>query len=65
MAPLAQGAAVIRAAVHPAAGSFAARLADKARALAEARMGDNRRAADHDPGRWRSPRLLWPLIGDR
>ena len=51
---------VIRAQAHPAAAAFVARLAAKARDLAEARI-----AARHDEHRWRKPSLLWPLFGDR
>jgi hypothetical protein len=62
MAAVAEGAAVIRANTRPAAGAFAARLATKARALAEARIEDERRATAQDPWRWRAARLLWPLF---
>lgn len=42
--------------------SFAARLAAKARLLAEARAESRWRAHRADPWRWRAARLLWPLF---
>lgn len=53
---------MIAAKTEPAAAGFAARLARKAAALAEARAEDRLRAARADPSRWRQPRLLWPLF---
>ena len=53
---------MIRALVRPDTAAFTARLAAKARALAEARAEERRRT---DPARWRTPRLLWPLLGER
>lgn len=50
---------MIEAEVQPARASFVARLTAKAAALAKARAELNRRT---DPGRWRNPRLLWPLF---
>lgn len=56
---------MISAETHPTARGFAARLASKARRLAEAQAEERRRAIIADPRRWRSARLLWPLFGDR
>ncbi len=47
------------AAKPPAPADFAARLAERARRVAEAYVEHRRRAPD--PARWRDPRLLWPL----
>ena len=55
---------MIRADAKPAAGAFVARLAAKARALAEARVEEEHRAAAQDPWRWRAAPLLWPLMGE-
>jgi hypothetical protein len=46
----------------PPAATFAARLADKARRLAEARAEERRLAEANDPWRWRKAPLLWPLF---
>ncbi|MGN6499190.1 MAG: hypothetical protein ACTHKM_03475 [Tsuneonella sp.] len=56
---------MITADAHPPAASFAARLAAKAAKLAAARAEERRLAGAADPRRWRSARLLWPLLGDR
>jgi hypothetical protein len=56
---------VIRAETKPAASAFVARLASKGRAIAAARLEEERRAAAQDPWRWRAARLLWPLMGVR
>ena len=56
---------MIRANTTPPADDFVARLAAKARTLAEARAEEARRAARRDPWRWRKARLLWPLLGER
>ena len=53
---------MIRASISPAGPAFSARLAAKARALAEAHAEGARRT---DPWRWRAARLLWPLMGER
>lgn len=45
-----------------AASAFAARLADKAAQLAEARGETALRARREDPSRWRRAALLWPLF---
>ena len=56
---------MVRAQAHPPAAAFVARLAAKARDLAEAST-----EARQDEHRWRKPSLLWPLFaaktfGDR
>jgi hypothetical protein len=56
---------MLRAQAHPPAAAFVARLAAKARDLAEAST-----EARQDEHRWRKPSLLWPLFaakthGDR
>ncbi len=43
---------------------LAARLAERARRLAEARMRRLALARRGDPRRWRSARLLWPLFAE-
>ena len=43
--------------------SFAARLAARARKLAQARAETLLRARRNDAWRWRKPGLLWPLFG--
>jgi hypothetical protein len=48
---------MIAAKSQPPAGAFARALADKARALAEARV-----RSESDPDRWRAAHLLWPLF---
>lgn len=42
--------------------ALAARLAEKARSLAEARAQALALQGRNDPLRWRSARLLWPLF---
>lgn len=44
------------------AGGFAARLAAKARTLAQAATEDRWRERRNDPARWRRAALLWPLF---
>lgn len=53
---------MISATPDPAFASLAARLADKARLLAEARAETAVRAARSDAARWRKAALLWPLF---
>lgn len=52
---------MIAARTRDAAG-FAARIAARARRLAEARREHLLREKRADPLRWRMPRLLWPLF---
>ena len=54
---------MISAESRPAPASFAARLAAKARAIAEAHAEARVREARGDPWRWRKAGLLWPLFG--
>lgn len=49
----------------PGVGALASRLARKARVLGTAHAEARARAQRYDPLRWRMPRLLWPLFGDR
>ena len=51
---------MIGAETRPAPQAFAASLADKARALGQARAGAL--ALGRSPSRWRKARLLWPLF---
>ena len=48
--------------IAEAGRTFAARLAAKAAALAEARTETALRARRADPSRWRRAALLWPLF---
>ena len=50
------------AAKPSAPAGVAARLAERARHVAEAQAEDRLRARSTDPARWRDARLLWPLI---
>jgi len=45
-----------------ARASFAARLANRARLLAEAEAETRLRSQRADSSRWRNARLLWPLF---
>lgn len=53
---------MIGAQTRPAAAVFVARLAARAKTIAEARAEETQREAKRDPWRWRTPRLLWPLF---
>jgi len=53
---------MIAAKLAGASGGLAARLADKAARLAEARGETLLRARRGDPSRWRRAALLWPLF---
>ena|GEM_PF-1234735 len=54
---------MITAETKPGAPAFPARLAAKARAIAQAQAEARVREARRDPWRWRKARLLWPLFG--
>jgi hypothetical protein len=53
---------MISATSEPRPQGFAAHLAAKAKALAQARAEARLRQAKEDPRRWRTARLLWPLF---
>lgn len=44
--------------------ALATRLSRRARLLAQARAESLYRARHHDAGRWRHPRLLWPVFAE-
>jgi hypothetical protein len=53
---------VIECSLAAASRGLAARLADKAARIAEARTASLLRARRGDPSRWRRAVLLWPLF---
>ena len=53
---------MISAEIRPDFAALAARLAAKARALAEAQAEHTVLARRSDPARWRKAGLLWPLF---
>ena len=53
---------MISAEANPDFAGLAARLAAKARTLAEAHAERTALARRSDPTRWRKPGLLWPLF---
>jgi hypothetical protein len=54
---------VILATAEPSYEGFTARLAARARALAEAAATQAELTRRNDPQRWRRAGLLWPLFG--
>lgn len=53
---------MITAKLDPDLTALGARLASKAKALAEAKVEDTRLGQTRSPGRWRKAALLWPLF---
>ena len=53
---------MIEARIDEASQGLVQRLADKAKAAAEAHAENAVREARHDPWRWRKASLLWPLF---
>lgn len=53
---------MITAKTEPDFAALAARLAGKAKALAEAQAQDARLGQTRSAGRWRKAALLWPLF---